>query len=92
MYIYIYIYIYHHDIASNNFAFICRKYCISELLAEVSLKKGKNSISTYLQTQKSNKEFFETKTRRKLFKLTSDTTKKVDLNITEQVKALSIMY
>ena len=30
------------DKASNGFAFICRKYCISKLLAKVSPNKNKN--------------------------------------------------
>ena len=42
--------------ASNNFAFICRKYCISKLLAEVFPNKNKNSASTYSSTLKSKEK------------------------------------
>ena len=35
------------DKASNNFAFICSKYNISKLLADVSRNKNGNSTSTY---------------------------------------------
>ena len=49
------------DKTLNNFAFICRKYYISKLLAELSPnKKNKNSTSTCLQTQKCKTELIET--------------------------------
>ena len=45
---------------SNNFAFMCRKYYISKLLAEVSPNENKNATSTYSQTQKSKEEIVKT--------------------------------
>ena len=49
------------DKESNNFAFICRKYYISnKLLAKVSSNENKNSTSTYSQTQKSKEEIIKT--------------------------------
>ena len=39
------------DKKSRNFAFICRKYYISKLIAKVSANKNKNSTSTCSQIQ-----------------------------------------
>ena len=44
------------DKASDNFVFICRKYCIFKVLAEVTLNGNKNSTSTDSQTKKYKKE------------------------------------
>ena len=44
------------DKVSKNLAFLCRKFFISKLLAEVSSNINKNSRSTYSQTQKSKEE------------------------------------
>ena len=75
------------DKASNNFAFICRKYYIPKLLAEVSLNKIK------IENQPIHKH---NGLRRKLLKVTTNTNikycKKFDLAITEQDKILPIMY
>ena len=65
------------------FAFICRKYYISKLLAEVSPSKNENSESTYSQTQKC---------KSKLIEINIKHCKKFDLIITEQHKTLPIMY
>ena len=54
------------DKASSKFVFICTKYYISKILAEVSPNKNKNSSSTYSGIQNS---------RGKLLKLTSNTAK-----------------
>ena len=48
------------DKASNNFAFLCRKYYISKLLAEVSPNKNENSTLIYSQTQMYKEEFIKT--------------------------------
>ena len=69
--------------ASNNFAFICKKYCISKLLAEVSPNKNKNSTSKYSQTQNSKEGIIKSNIKY---------CKKVDLKITEQDKTFPIMY
>ena len=69
--------------ASNNFAFICRKYYISKQLAEGSPNKTKYSTSTYLEIQKNKQEIFKTNIK---------SCNKFDHKITEQNKALPIMY
>ena len=71
------------DKPSSNSSFICRKYYISKLLAEVYPNKNKNLTSTYSQTQKSREEIIKTNIKY---------CKKFDLNITEQDKTLPIMY
>ena len=58
------------DKASNNFAFICRKYYISKLLVETS--PNKNRGSTYSHKHKS--------LRKKLLKVTSNIAKMLTLN------------
>ena len=64
------------DKASNNYEFLCRKYYISKLLAEVSPNKNKYSTAAYSETQKCNIKYF----------------KKFKPKLTEQEKILSIMY
>ena len=68
------------DKGSNNFAFICRKYYIFKLLAEVSPNKNRNSTSTYSKTQNSKEEIIKTNIKY---------CKKCDLRkLTEQDKTL----
>ena len=69
------------DKASNKFVFICRKYYISKLLADVSPNKNKNS--TYSQTQESKDRIIKTNIKY---------CKKFGLKIIEQDKTLLIMY
>ena len=66
--------------ASNNFSFICRKYYISKLLAEVFPNKNKNSPSISSQTQKSKEE------------LARNTAKNVTVKQLNKTKTPSIMY
>lgn len=56
--------------ASNNFAFVCRKYYISKLLVDISPNKNKNLASIYSQTKYSKED---------LLKLTSKTAKELIL-------------
>ena len=69
--------------ASNNFAFICRKYYISKLLAEVFQNQIKLSTATYSPTLKSKEKI--TKTNIKYCRM-------FFLKITDQGKTLPIMY
>ena len=48
------------DKSSSNFTFICRKFYIFKLLAEISLNKMKHSTSAYSQTKKFMEELVKT--------------------------------
>ena len=65
------------DKASSKFVFICTKYYISKILAEVSPNKNKNSSSTYSGIQNSRGEIIKAYIKH---------CKNFDLKITKQGK------
>ena len=69
------------DKAAKNFAFICKIYCISKLLAELDLSNSKSK--TYSKATHSIEEIIQTNMRN---------SKNFDLNIPKLDKSLPIMY
>ena len=68
------------DKAANNFAFICKKFYVSRILAELHVNGGSN---TYKLSSLGQEELINNNIK---------FCKKFDLNVTEKEKALPIMY
>ena len=71
------------DKASNNFAFICKKFYISKILSEVGEYNNMQSNSTYSKTNFSKYD---------IIKNNENYCQKFDLKLTDKDRSLPIMY